>query len=264
MTLRKHALRMFRSRQRPALDFCRRYPPAVSFRSDEPLGRPHSDACACRHHDHGIDRLVQLELDLQPASSPTDLCCNDSGNGSGGCHHARPVAWRADQRASLRDLFAGKVRRMFAVERSEGADGTVLYKVRGEIFFTLVDRFTRVYGAKNGRPVTIDLSQAHFWDISGVGALDKIIARLQRDGSEVSVISYNGASADIVDRFATHDKTGFELGAVPHLASVVAVLEPLWQALTTDCSAVQSSELIFPRRLRARSGCLLPRSGSVT
>ena len=113
-------------------------------------------------------------------------------------------------------FFAEKVRRMFAVERTNNADGMVLYKVRGEIFFASVDRFTRAFGAENGRSVTIDVSQAHFWDISGVGALDKIIARLRRDGSEVNILGYNEASADIVDRFAMHDKTGFELGAVPH------------------------------------------------
>lgn len=113
-------------------------------------------------------------------------------------------------------FFAGKVRSMFAVDRKESADGMVLYKVRGEIFFASVDRFTRAFGAENGRPVTIDVSRAHFWDISGVGALDKVIARLRRDGSEVNVLGYNEASADIVDRFAMHDKTGFELGAVPH------------------------------------------------
>lgn len=33
------------------------------------------------------------------------------------------------------------------------------------------------------------------------------------------MIGYNRASADIVDRFALHDKTGFELGAVPHQKS---------------------------------------------
>ena len=92
----------------------------------------------------------------------------------------------------------------------------VLYKVRGEIFFASVDRFTRAFQPEGDRPVTIDVSRAHFWDISGVGALDKIVARLRRDGSEVNVIGYNEASADIVDRFAMHDKTGFELGAVPH------------------------------------------------
>lgn len=114
-------------------------------------------------------------------------------------------------------FFAGKVRRMFAVERTEDdSNGMVLYKVRGEIFFASVDRFTRVFQSEGGKSVTIDVSRAHFWDISGVGALDKIIARLRRDGSDVNVIGYNEASADIVDRFAMHDKTGFELGAVPH------------------------------------------------
>lgn len=113
-------------------------------------------------------------------------------------------------------FFAGKVRRMFAVERSAGADGAVLYRVSGEIFFASVDRFTGAFGVEAGHPVTIDVSAAHFWDISGVGALDKIVARLRRDRSDVNVIGYNEASADLIDRFATHDKTGFELGATPH------------------------------------------------
>jgi SulP family sulfate permease len=114
-------------------------------------------------------------------------------------------------------FFTGKVRQMFAVERVERESGaSVLYRVRGEVFFASVDRFTRAFGPEQGRPVTIDVSAAHFWDISGVGALDKIIARLRREGSEVDVIGYNEASADLVDRFAMHDKTGFELGAVPH------------------------------------------------
>lgn len=114
-------------------------------------------------------------------------------------------------------FFAGKVRRMFAVERSMVEDGgAVLYRVSGEIFFASVDRFTSAFDAEAGRPVIIDVSAAHFWDISGVGALDKIIARLRRDGSYVEVIGYNKASADLVDRFAMHDKTGVELGAVPH------------------------------------------------
>ncbi len=114
-------------------------------------------------------------------------------------------------------FFAGKVRRMFAVSRSaEGEASSVLYRVSGEIFFASVDRFTRAFETENGRPVTIDVSAAHFWDISGVGALDKIVARLRRDGSHVDVTGYNRASEDLVDRFALHDKTGFELGAVPH------------------------------------------------
>src|SRR5690606_36721648 len=112
---------------------------------------------------------------------------------------------------------AGKVRRMLTVERSSGEDNeAVIYRVSGEIFFASVDRFTNAFDVESGRRVTIDVSAAHFWDISGVGALDKVVARLRRDGSEVEVIGYNRASADLLDRFALHDKTGVELGAVPH------------------------------------------------
>lgn len=115
-------------------------------------------------------------------------------------------------------FFAGKVQRMFAVNRELSADASAAtYRVRGEIFFASVDRFAQAFHAEDSaRTIVIDVSQAHFWDISAVGALDKIVARLRRDGRDVSVIGYNVASADIVDRFALHDKTGFELGAVPH------------------------------------------------
>jgi len=115
-------------------------------------------------------------------------------------------------------FFAGKVQRMFSVVRDVAEDGTqATYRITGEIFFASVDRFTRAFQAEHrAERVLIDVTAAHFWDISGVGALDKIVARLRRDGREVEVVGYNKASADIVDRFALHDKTGFELGLAPH------------------------------------------------
>ena len=112
-------------------------------------------------------------------------------------------------------FFAGKVQRMFAVERVVGEAG-VTYRVSGQIFFASVDRFRRAFAVEGAVPVTIDVSAAHFWDISGVDALDKIVARLRQNGAEVTVAGYNRASADLVDRFALHDKTGVELGVVPH------------------------------------------------
>jgi len=115
-------------------------------------------------------------------------------------------------------FFAGKVQRMCAVQRSENSAGSVAtYKVTGQIFFASVDRFTRAFQEAEAAPrVVIDVTGAHFWDISGVGALDRIVTRLRRDGRSVNVIGYNEASADIVDRFGLHDKTGVEIGAIPH------------------------------------------------
>lgn len=115
-------------------------------------------------------------------------------------------------------FFAAKVQRMFEVRREIAPDGSrATYFVTGQIFFASVDRFTRSFQIEESAPnIRIDVSAAHFWDISAVGALDKIIARLQREGRTVDVVGYNRASADIVDKVALHDKTGFELGVVPH------------------------------------------------
>ena len=114
-------------------------------------------------------------------------------------------------------FFAGKVQRLFAVARTQDAEGRATYRVRGQIFFASVDRFTRAFrDAAGARAVVIDVTAAHFWDISGVGALDKIVARLRAQGVAVEVIGYNRASADLIDRFARHDKTGVEMGATPH------------------------------------------------
>ncbi|MBY9063973.1 SulP family inorganic anion transporter [Sphingomonas yunnanensis] len=113
-------------------------------------------------------------------------------------------------------FFAGKVQRLFAVERVARGERAI-YRVTGAIFFATVERFTRAFQAANGvRHVTIDVERAHFWDISGVAALDKVVTRLRRDGCIVEVIGYNRASADLVDRFALHDKTGVEMGVAPH------------------------------------------------
>ena len=115
-------------------------------------------------------------------------------------------------------FFAGKVRRMFGVERDVTADGTTAtYRVTGQIFFASVDRFTRAFQTEDRvSNVFIDVSAAHFWDISGVGALDRIVAKLRREGRSVEVVGYNRASADIIDKFALHDKTGVEIGIAPH------------------------------------------------
>ena len=64
--------------------------------------------------------------------------------------------------------------------------------------------------------VVIDVSSAHFWDISAVGALDKVVARMRRNGRHVRIEGINTASADLVDKFALEDRLGLELGLAPH------------------------------------------------
>ena len=50
------------------------------------------------------------------------------------------------------------------------------------------------------------MSRAHFWDITAISALDKVVPKFRREGTEVEVIGLNEASATMVDKFGVTDK----------------------------------------------------------
>ncbi|MCC5842026.1 MAG: SulP family inorganic anion transporter [Opitutales bacterium] len=83
------------------------------------------------------------------------------------------------------------------------------YFVEGNVFFVSADRFARAFDFREVLSrVTIDVTRAHFWDISSVAALDKVVLKFRRDGVEVEVVGMNEASATLVRRVAIHDKAG--------------------------------------------------------
>ncbi|MGN6278004.1 MAG: SulP family inorganic anion transporter [Sphingomonas sp.] len=112
-------------------------------------------------------------------------------------------------------FFAGKVRRMFTFASSLSADGrTRTYRVAGEIFFASAERFAEAFDFREALDrVVIDLTTAHFWDITGVGVLDKAVIRFRREGIAVEVLGLNTASASMVERFGVHHK--------PHAATLI-------------------------------------------
>ncbi|MGE5953611.1 MAG: SulP family inorganic anion transporter, partial [Qipengyuania vulgaris] len=103
-------------------------------------------------------------------------------------------------------FFTHKVMTMFEVVREREGD-TATYRAKGQIFYASVERFKAALGPESTQPdpadhVIIDVSKAHFWDISAVGALDKVVERMRRNGRSVQVVGLNRASSDLVDKFA--------------------------------------------------------------
>jgi len=81
------------------------------------------------------------------------------------------------------------------------------YKITGQVFFASADRFIHAFDYKELiEKVRIDVSRAHFWDVTAVSALDKVVIKFRRENMKVEVIGLNEASATMVDRFAVHDK----------------------------------------------------------
>ena len=106
-------------------------------------------------------------------------------------------------------FFARKVSRLLAVDSTLSEDGNQrVYQVYGQVFFASAEQFTAGFDFKEViERVSIDVSQAHFWDLTGVGALDKVVLKFRREGTDVEVIGMNEASATIVDRLAVYDKS---------------------------------------------------------
>jgi SulP family sulfate permease len=105
--------------------------------------------------------------------------------------------------------FARKVAQIIRVRSElEPATGTRTYFVQGQVFFASAPTFLAAFDLKEAvAKVRIDVTHAHLWDLTAVGALDKVVMKLRRSGAEVEVLGLNEASATIVDRLAIHDKS---------------------------------------------------------
>src|SRR5699024_11171362 len=102
-------------------------------------------------------------------------------------------------------FFANKVGRFMVVKQQELEDGARSYKVMGQVFFASSEQFIKAFDYREAvEKVIIDLSQAHFWDITAVSSLDKVVLKYKRQGAEVEILGMSEATATIVDKFGEH------------------------------------------------------------
>jgi SulP family sulfate permease len=101
-------------------------------------------------------------------------------------------------------FFAFKVMRLMDVRSDyDPATHTRLYRVAGQIFFASADAFADQFDLRDtAATVRIDLTAAHLWDVTAVGALEGVVTKMRRHGISVELIGLNTASATLVDRHA--------------------------------------------------------------
>ncbi|AMJ60632.1 SulP family inorganic anion transporter [Bosea sp. PAMC 26642] len=99
-------------------------------------------------------------------------------------------------------FFTFKVARLLRIEVEPTAAGRLTYRVSGQVFFASADAFIEAFriGEADEVGVRIDVSQAHFWDVTAVAALDKVVERYKANGIAVEVTGLNAASATLIER----------------------------------------------------------------
>ncbi|MGR5295993.1 SulP family inorganic anion transporter [Vibrio mediterranei] len=86
----------------------------------------------------------------------------------------------------------------------------ITHKVHGQIFFASAYDFVDMFSYDNDHPVvTIDLSDAHFWDITAVDALDRVVLRFSKLGNQVEVIGMNPQTEALVKKYGKYDNPNF-------------------------------------------------------
>ncbi len=107
-------------------------------------------------------------------------------------------------------FFAGKIAQIFRVTSTATPDGRErTYIVEGQLFFASAEDFTAAFDFREALDrVVIDVSGAHIWDISSVAAVDMVVLKFRREGTEVELRGMNEASETIVDKLGVHDRPG--------------------------------------------------------
>lgn len=106
-------------------------------------------------------------------------------------------------------FFARKVSHLLVIQSELAADGNCrTYRIFGQVFFASASQFSNAFDYKEVvSKVIIDLTEAHFWDLSGVASLDKVVLKYRREGTDVEILGLNEASATIVERLGVYDKS---------------------------------------------------------
>jgi SulP family sulfate permease len=109
-------------------------------------------------------------------------------------------------------FFAQKVARFFSVSSSRDEDVRT-YAVSGEIFFATAEAFHGAFDFREEdlRRVVIDVRHSHFWDITGINALDRVVLKFRHHDIPVEIVGLNEASAGMIERLGTHHKKGAAL-----------------------------------------------------
>lgn len=97
-------------------------------------------------------------------------------------------------------FFAMKISKVHVSSGLESSSVKV-YHVRGQLFFASVTDFVDSFHFNdNVEKVIIDVSGAHLWDDSAVGAMDKVQAKFEQTGIQVNIRGLNKESSLLMDK----------------------------------------------------------------
>lgn len=106
-------------------------------------------------------------------------------------------------------FFAAKISKVKVSSLSAEGSNKKIYRVSGQLFFASVTDFMGSFNFKEEvNEIDLDLTNAHLWDDSAVGAIDKIVIKYHQNGVKVNLIGVNTESNKLLEKVSVHNKPG--------------------------------------------------------
>ncbi len=99
-------------------------------------------------------------------------------------------------------FFAAKISKVNIQESLQNNGTKKIYKLRGQIFFASVTDLLSKFNYKDDtvQEVILDLSDAHLWDDSAIGAFDKIEMKFEQNNIQVTYVGLDKESQQLKKR----------------------------------------------------------------
>lgn len=107
-------------------------------------------------------------------------------------------------------FFASKISKVSVTTDIRGNKTT--FKISGQLFFASVEEFVNAFDYNvTERDIVLDFSNAHIWDDSGVGAVDKVVIKYRANHNLVTIKGLNASSEKIVNKLAVYHDSNAQI-----------------------------------------------------
>jgi sulfate permease, SulP family len=102
-------------------------------------------------------------------------------------------------------FFVAKISTIKVKEQHDHSNTT--FYVEGQLFFASVEEFVESFDfTVKGKNIMINFSEAHIWDDSAVGAIDKVVIKYSENHNTVTIEGLDSASKRLVDKLAVYNQ----------------------------------------------------------
>lgn len=109
-------------------------------------------------------------------------------------------------------FFVSKISTVKVKEQQKNSN--IAFEVEGQLFFASVEGFVDAFDfTAQSKEIVIDFTNAHIWDDSAVGAIDKVVLKYRENNNHVTIKGLNSASKRLVDKLAIYKQSNPKLSA---------------------------------------------------